>query len=99
MEATALDIPLAVYTPKWVSASLREGWGSAEAPFAERRRAAVLFLDIAGFTSVSERLSRLGSRGAEELSDTLNSCFSALIEVLDSHGGDVAAFAGTAEGE
>ncbi len=94
MEAAAVEIPLAVYTPKWVAASLREGWGGTEAPFAQTRRAAVLFLDIAGFTSISERSSRLGARGAEELSDTLNSCFTALIEVLDSHGGDVAAFAG-----
>ena len=94
VETAVINFALAPYAPKWVFLSLRDGWGEAEAPFAERRRAAVLFLDIAGFTSVSERLSRRGSRGAEELSELLNGYFAVLIEVIYQYGGDVVAFAG-----
>jgi hypothetical protein len=97
MEAAALSA-LAVHTPKWLSASLREQSSGAGAAFAEHRRAVVRLLDITGFAGESARLSRLGSRGAEQFSDTLNSCFTALFEFLDSHGGDVAAFAGNGRG-
>jgi hypothetical protein len=65
MEAAALR-PLAVYTPKWLSVSLREHLSGAGAAFAERRRAAVRLLDITGFAGASARLSRLRLRGAEQ---------------------------------
>jgi class 3 adenylate cyclase/tetratricopeptide (TPR) repeat protein len=56
----------------------------------------VLFIDIGGFTPLSEALGRLGHRGTEELTDLLNSFFEPAIELLQSFGGNVGAFGGDA---
>jgi len=37
------------------------------------------FVDISGFTRLTERLARKGNVGAEEMSDLLNATFSALL--------------------
>jgi class 3 adenylate cyclase/tetratricopeptide (TPR) repeat protein len=50
--------------------------------------------DISGFTRLSEKLARLGKRGAEELTDVLNECFDTMIAVATSYGGDVLEFGG-----
>ena len=39
----------------------------------------VVFVDLSGFTRLSERLSRKGREGAEQIVDTIGSCFSALL--------------------
>ncbi|GIK71642.1 MAG: adenylyl cyclase [Chloroflexota bacterium] len=59
---------------------------------------AVLFVDISGFTPLTETLARqLGrSRGAELLTRTLNAVYQALIDQVDQHGGSVIGFAGDA---
>lgn len=56
----------------------------------------VLFVDIAGFTPLSEALGKLGHRGTEELTDLLNGFFQPSIDLLQSFGGNVAAFGGDA---
>jgi class 3 adenylate cyclase len=64
-----------------------------------RRRslpAATLFLDIKGFTALTERLARRGPSGAEDLGRVLNDFFGALIQRIHDHGGDVVQFAGDA---
>ena len=38
------------------------------------------FVDISGFTAMSERLAALGKAGAEEVTDVMNSTFAALLE-------------------
>src|SRR5207248_9461111 len=35
----------------------------------------VAFVDISGFTKLSERLAKQGKVGAEELADAINTCF------------------------
>ena len=62
----------------------------------QRREAVTLFADISGFTSLSERLGRVGKRGTEQLSELLNRYFGTLIDVVDSHGGSVGKFGGDA---
>lgn len=57
---------------------------------------AVLFADISGFTAMSERLSQLGKAGAEEVTAILNRCFTALLDTLYTHGGDLFKFGGDA---
>ncbi len=52
--------------------------------------------DISGFTRLSEALAALGRAGAEELTDLLNGCFSAMIATCDTLGGDVLKFGGDA---
>lgn len=81
------------FLPKWVSAVLRSGTDRTGEPWVEERKTVVLLFDLAGFTRKTEQL---GKHGAEELSNLLNDYFSALTDVIDMYGGDIAAFAGDA---
>ena len=54
------------------------------------------FVDISGFTALSERLSRLGKVGAEELSDAIGACFARLLGVAYGNGGNLIKFGGDA---
>ena len=56
----------------------------------------VAFVDISGFTKLSERLSRLGKVGAEELADAINTCFNRLLAVAYGNGGGLIKFGGDA---
>lgn len=56
----------------------------------------VVFVDVSGFTKLSERLARLGKIGAEELSVAITECFSALLAVADADGGSLVKFGGDA---
>lgn len=68
----------------------------ALAPDEERPSGAVLFVDVTGFTALTEQLAQRGPSGAELLTDILNDCFGTVIAVVLEHGGDVAQFAGDA---
>lgn len=57
---------------------------------------AVLFADVSGFSRIAAVLAERGHRGAELLTELLNACFGRLIEVLESHGGQVLDFVGDA---
>ncbi len=57
---------------------------------------ALLFADISGFTAMSERLSTLGKKGAEEITALVNRYFRAMLTVLFGHGGDLFKFGGDA---
>ncbi len=56
----------------------------------------VMFLDIADFTETSDRLRRLGSKGAEALSNYLTAVFTYPIMQVESQGGFISHFAGDA---
>ena len=56
----------------------------------------LLFVDISGFTALSERLSQQGSHGLELLTEHLNRYFTLIIDTIHQHGGDVVKFAGDA---
>lgn len=59
--------------------------------------AAVVFVDISGFTKLSERLARAGGReGAERLSDAIGSTFEQLLRVAYRNGGSLLKFGGDA---
>jgi len=68
--------------------------GAREGPLRMGRRGAIQLVDFCDFTSLTERLMRVGPQGAEQLSEILNTAFSALIEEIEAEGGDVLAFAG-----
>ena len=57
---------------------------------------AALFLDVSGFTTLSERLGRLGTSGTEELVRILNGFFEPAIDTIAASGGEVVAFGGDA---
>jgi class 3 adenylate cyclase/tetratricopeptide (TPR) repeat protein len=54
------------------------------------------FVDISGFTAMSERLSKLGKAGAEEITEVLNATFAALLAVAYAQGGGLLKFGGDA---
>ncbi len=56
----------------------------------------VAFVDIAGFTKMSERLARNGKVGAEEVTDVLGGVFARLLVVAYENGGSLVKFGGDA---
>lgn len=58
--------------------------------------AGTLFVDLSGFTPLTEELMRKGNAGAEELSVLLNEIFSPLVELVYARGGFIPYFAGDA---
>ncbi|HVM67589.1 MAG TPA: adenylate/guanylate cyclase domain-containing protein, partial [Acidimicrobiales bacterium] len=56
----------------------------------------IAFVDISGFTKLSERLARQGKVGAEELAGTISSCFTSLLAVAYAEGGGLLKFGGDA---
>lgn len=56
----------------------------------------MVFVDISGFTAMSERLARLGKIGAEEVTDVINSTFTRLLAVAYEDGGSLLKFGGDA---
>ncbi len=59
-------------------------------------RGTLLFADISGFTAMSERLSRIGREGAEEITAIVNRYFDAMLSVLHAYHGQVIEFGGDA---
>lgn len=55
-----------------------------------------LFLDLSGFTAMTETLMQRGNTGAEVLSNILNHIFEPLVAEVYSHGGFIPYFAGDA---
>jgi class 3 adenylate cyclase/tetratricopeptide (TPR) repeat protein len=56
----------------------------------------MVFVDVSGFTRLSERLARRGREGAEHLTDAINACFSALLADAYANGGSLLKFGGDA---
>src|SRR5919106_4169912 len=54
------------------------------------------FVDISGFTAMSERLARLGKAGAEEVTEVMNGVFASLLEDAYAYGGGLLKFGGDA---
>jgi class 3 adenylate cyclase/tetratricopeptide (TPR) repeat protein len=65
-------------------------------PFLERYSAAVLFVDISGFTALTENFAALGPSGAEDISTVLNNFYGQWIRIIKKYNGDVIKFAGDA---
>ena len=56
----------------------------------------LVFADISGFTAMTERLSRRGRIGAEEIVETLNRVFGPMLHIAASRGGELLKFGGDA---
>jgi class 3 adenylate cyclase/tetratricopeptide (TPR) repeat protein len=56
----------------------------------------VVFVDISGFTKMSERLARKGKVGAEEVTEVLGSVFAQLLAIAYGNGGGLLKFGGDA---
>jgi class 3 adenylate cyclase/tetratricopeptide (TPR) repeat protein len=58
--------------------------------------ATLVFVDISGFTRLSERLAKQGRIGAEELTEAIETCFAGLLRVAYDAGGSLLKFGGDA---
>ncbi len=58
--------------------------------------ASLIFVDISGFTALSERFAQRGKPGTEELTLVLNAVFGRLLERSSKRGGDLLKFGGDA---
>lgn len=80
------------YVPRVASEWDGEEPGSLWRPVA----GTLLFVDITGFTNLSERLARRGRIGAEELTSVLNRVFGRMLDVVYGRGGSLVKFGGDA---
>jgi class 3 adenylate cyclase/tetratricopeptide (TPR) repeat protein len=76
---------------------VHRAWLSEDKPAAWREvHASLLFIDIAGFTPLTERLARHGKAGVEQLVDALGSVIGPLVRLARALGGDTLKFGGDA---
>jgi len=56
----------------------------------------VVFVDISGFTKLSEKLAKIGKEGAEQVTDAIETCFTDLLAVAYANDGSLIKFGGDA---
>eukprot|EP00457_Paulinella_chromatophora_P000759 gb/GEZN01000759.1/.p1 GENE.gb/GEZN01000759.1/~~gb/GEZN01000759.1/.p1 ORF type:complete len:687 (+),score=139.80 gb/GEZN01000759.1/:193-2253(+) len=85
------------FVPKDVVEYFTEsGQGPLQGPLAARMQAAVLFVDISGFTALTEKLGEQGMAGIDTLDQVLNAYFGLMGDVVSAFGGDIVKYAGDA---
>ena len=89
---------LASYSPRMVLERFREDITPPTEPTQLAFHGAVVFVDVSGFTKLSEALARqYGTKqGAEKLNEYINDYFRLLIDAIIDAGGDIIKFAGDA---
>ncbi len=55
-----------------------------------------VFVDISGFTKLSERLARKGREGAEQISEAIGNSFESILQIAYGNGGSLLKFGGDA---
>ena len=83
---------LVSYVPRLLADWQREAPGEA----ARTIEGTLVFVDISGFTKLSERLARKGKVGSEEVTEVLDSTFARLLAVAYENGGGLLKFGGDA---
>jgi class 3 adenylate cyclase len=63
----------------------------------QRLEGSMIFVDVSGFTSMSERLARQGKVGAEEVTAVISDSFDHLLAVAHAQGGSLLKFGGDAQ--
>ena len=85
------------YVPKIILQRLQQKPEPIREPTVDRYQAVALFLDISGFTMMTENLEAQAVRtgeGPEGLAQVVNDYFRLILQLLTSHGGDVVKFTG-----
>ena len=82
----------APYMPRLVQEWLANSPGERYLPV----EGTLAFIDISGFTRLSERLARKGREGAEDVTSYLNVSFARMLEIADRAGGDLLKYGGDA---
>src|SRR3954451_9821088 len=93
MPSTSIDVPdLAPFVPR-----LLRTWLTEDATASHRIVCGTLtFIDISGFTQLTERLAARGKVGAEEVTDILDALFSDLLQLARRDGGHLVKWGGDA---
>jgi class 3 adenylate cyclase/tetratricopeptide (TPR) repeat protein len=84
------------FVPDYVLQTLLRHPGATPVADSERTDAVVLFIDVVGFTPMSEALTNSGAYGTEALTRILNGWFDTMVSLVSRYGGTVAEFAGDA---
>ena len=84
------------YIPPLVIRRLAKNTQRLSQAEAEIYSAAVLFVDIRGYSELAESFAEGEAEGSEELARFLNKYFDLLIRIITEHGGEVTKFAGDA---
>ena len=92
LEESTASAELVSFVPRltleWLRDNPESQWREVEGTLA--------FVDISGFTAMSEQLSGLGRAGAEEVTEVMNATFAALLAVAYAQGGGLLKFGGDA---
>lgn len=89
IESEDLLVP---YVPRLLLAWLADG----DTGRSRELEGTLVFIDISGFTKLSERLAKLGKQGAEEVAAAIGGCFEALLAIAYEAGGGLLKFGGDA---
>ncbi|MCK4667944.1 tetratricopeptide repeat protein, partial [Candidatus Dependentiae bacterium] len=76
--------------PKYILKNLKKG------KFRGKFNGGVIFIDIIGFTRMTEKLMKSGKEGAEILSGIINDIFTPIIDIIYSHNGFISTYSGDA---
>lgn len=88
VRATSLDRFVPLIASDWSHRDVSRSWLELDAT--------LCFIDISGFTNLSERLARRGRIGAEELTEVLNHVFGKMMDAAYLQGGSLLKFGGDA---
>src|SRR5208282_2697313 len=87
---------LSSYLPAFQVRRVMARGGPPAESTAETCQAVFLFVDVTGFTQLTEQLGQRGLAGAEQLSNALNLYFGRLTDLVMARGGNILLFAGDA---
>ncbi|MEO5703917.1 MAG: AAA family ATPase [Candidatus Limnocylindrales bacterium] len=89
-------VTLSSYVPQAVLRRIAAMPTLPDEPLLDASPTALLFVDISGFTALTEAVVRQGPAGTERLSRALNSYLGQIIDVIAEHGGDISKIVGDA---
>ena len=95
-QEAGLSLAWRSFVPDYVLRTLLRHPGETPVANGDRAEAVVLFIDVAGFTPMSEALTRSGAYGTEALTRILNGWFDTMVSLVSRYGGAVEEFAGDA---
>src|SRR5215212_1940976 len=93
---SARMVTLSSYVPQAVLQRIATMSTLPDEPLLDEAPTALLFVDISGFTGLTEAAVRAGPAGTERLSRALNSYLGQIIDVIAEHGGDISKIVGDA---
>jgi class 3 adenylate cyclase/tetratricopeptide (TPR) repeat protein len=87
---------LTSYVPRAVLQFLASNAARPSEAHADRVPAALLLIDVSGFTGITASAIGRGAAATEQLSRSFNAYLGQIIEIVAAHGGDIAKFVGDA---